>query len=289
MGVFWPVPMAHGLLFSGREQPPSPAFSGVIVSSSPKRHRLSKVIPTTLILLVIALNAPEEGVTSIDAARPGPPSPEEVRVLEELSEWVGVQYSPDFQGLVRSDLAWAVRERPRSFQLFRSYTDETARSERLAAVPYGSMIRRSAERHRLDGLLVASVIEAESGFNPLALSPRGAEGLMQVMPSTPGYPEETGAYDPGTNIDLGTRYLRHLLRRFDGDLVLALAAYNAGPGAVERFQGVPPFRETRHYISRVLSLYVNHHRELWETTGANEFVFDTEVLAAPTTAVDSAA
>ena len=156
-------------------------------------------------------------------------------------------------------------------------------------MPYGGTIRQIAQRHRLDGLLVASVIEAESGFNPFALSPRGAEGLMQVMPSVPGYPEETGAYDPVTNIDLGTRYLRHLLRRFDGDLVLALAAYNAGPGAVERFQGVPPYRETRHYVTRVLSLYVDHHRELWETTGASEFVFDTEILEEPSESIAVAA
>lgn len=251
---------------------------------------MAKVIPVTLFLLVVALNAPEEGVTSIDAARPAPPSPEEVQVLEELMDWVGIEYSNGFQGLGRSELASAVRERPRSFQLFRSFTDEAARRERLSRVPYGRMIRQIAERHRLDGLLVAAVIEAESGFNPYALSPRGAQGLMQVMPSTPGYPEETGAYDPRVNIDLGTRYLRHLLRRFDGDLVLALAAYNAGPGAVERFQGVPPYRETRHYVTRVLSLYVDHHRELWEKTGASEFVFDLEIGSEPVpTATGSAA
>lgn len=259
------------------------------MSSSPNRCRLVKVLPVTLLLLVVALNAPEEGVTSIDSARPAPPSPEEVQVLEELMEWVGIEYAAGYQGLGRSDFAWAVRERPRSFQLFRSFTDKAARTERLASVPYGTMIRRIAERHRLDGLLVAAVIEAESGFNPYALSPRGAEGLMQVMPSTPGYPEGTGAYDPRVNIDLGTRYLHHLLRRFDGDLVLALAAYNAGPGAVERFQGVPPYRETRHYVTRVLSLYVDHHRELWETTGASEFVFDTETFASPDSGADGTA
>lgn len=248
------------------------------MSSLYNRGRLAKVLPATLLCLAVTLNSPDEGSTSIDEARPAPPSPEEVQLLEELMEWVGVEYASGFQGLARSDLAWAVRERPRSFQIFRSYTDDAAREARLASVPYGRTIRRIAARHRLDGLLVAAVIEAESGFNAWALSPRGAEGLMQIMPSTPGYPAETGAYDPVTNIDLGTRYLRQLLRRFDGDLVLALAAYNAGPGAVERFQGVPPYRETRHYVTRVLSLYVDHHRELWETTGASEFVFDTDLF-----------
>ena len=244
------------------------------------RARLSKVAPATMFLLVVALNTPEEGVTSIDVSRPAPPSPEEVLVLEELMDWVRGGYSSGFQGMAPLELAASVRERQRSFQLFRSFNDESVRRQRLAAIPFGRMIRRSAERHRLDGLLVASVIEAESGFNPWALSPAGAQGLMQVMPSTPGYPEETGAYDPSINIDLGTRYLRHLLRRFDGDLVLALAAYNAGPAAVERFEGVPPYRETRRYVSRVLELYVTHHQALWETTGASEFAFDTDVLGA---------
>lgn len=246
------------------------------MSPLPKPKRLRKVAPVTLLLLVFALNAPEEGVTSIDASRAAPPSPEEIMVLEELMAWVQGEYSVDYRGLEPSELASAVRERTRSFQLFRSYTDDGAREHRLARIPYGRTIGRVAQRQGLDGLLVASVIEAESGFNPFALSPRGAQGLMQVMPSVPGYPGELEVFEPQTNIDLGTRYLRHLLRRFDGDLVLALAAYNAGPGAVERFQDVPPYRETRHYVSRVLSLYVNHHRALWETTGASEFVFDIE-------------
>ena len=250
------------------------------MSTSPKKKRVSKVVPATLLLLAIALNAPEEGVTSIDLDRPAPPAPDEVMVLEELMGWVQGEYPDGFRAVGRNELAAAVRERQRSFQLFRSFADEDARRERIAALPYGGVIRSAADRHRLDGLLVASVIEAESGFNPYALSPRGAQGLMQVMPSIPGYPGEIGIYEPGVNIDVGTRYLGSLLRRFDGDLVLALAAYNAGPGAVERFSGVPPYRETRHYVARVLSLYVNYHRELWQTTGASEFVFDIDVLDA---------
>ncbi len=246
------------------------------------RRRLFKIVPATLFLLVLALNSPDEAGTSIDIDRAPPPSPAEVLVLEDLMGWVQGEYPNGFRAMGRTELAAAVREKPRSFQLFRSFTDRGARRERLSRLPYGRMIHTAADRHRLDGFLVASVIEAESGFNALALSPRGAQGLMQIMPSTPGYPGDTGIYEPGVNIDVGTRYLRTLLRRFDGDLVLALAAYNAGPGAVERFEGVPPYRETRHYVTRVLSLYVNHHRELWVTTGANEFVFDTDVLNAAT-------
>ena len=250
-----------------------------------RTRRFSKVAPATALLLAIALNTPEEGITSIDTDRPAPPAPDEVVMLEELMEWVQGEYHVQDAGTTL--LPGAVRERPRSFELFRRYNDEASRDRRLAKLPYGSTIRRIAERHHLDGLLVASVIEAESGFNPEALSPRGAQGLMQVMPSTPGYSEDTGAYDPVVNIDLGTRYLGNLLRRFDGDLVLTLAAYNAGPGAVERFQDVPPYRETKKYVARVLSLYVDHHQALWETSGASEFVFDVEELE-PVDALDFA-
>ena len=247
------------------------------MSRSANSRRLSKVVPATLVLLVMALNGPDEGVTSIDTARPQPPAPDEILVLEEPMGWVQGEYPAGFQAVGPVELAAAVRERPRSFQLFRSYADQEARRQRLSELPYGGLIRKVAERHSLDGLLVASVIEAESGFDPFALSPRGAQGLMQVTPSTPGYVGES-IYEPRVNIDVGTRYLRSLLRRFDGALVLALAAYNAGPGAVERSSGVPPYRETRNYVARVLSLYVEYHRELWETTGASEFVFDTELL-----------
>jgi len=108
------------------------------------------------------------------------------------------------------------------------------------------------ERHRIDPDLIDSMIHVESGFNPNAVSRKGAQGLMQLMPSTASRLGVADSFDPGANVDGGTRYLRQLLERYNFDLVKALAAYNAGPGRVEQYRGVPPYHETRAYVSRVI-------------------------------------
>jgi soluble lytic murein transglycosylase-like protein len=128
-----------------------------------------------------------------------------------------------------------------------------------AATAGADEIRRlaadAALRHGLDPDLVVAVAAVESGFRPAAVSPKGAQGVMQLMPGTARDLGVTDPLDPAANVDAGTRYLRDLLARFDGDLSKALAAYNAGPGAVARHQGVPPFRETRDYVQKVLRRY----------------------------------
>jgi soluble lytic murein transglycosylase-like protein len=108
----------------------------------------------------------------------------------------------------------------------------------------------AADRYGLPRVLVRSVMAAESGFEPLAISPKGAIGLMQLMPGTA---QVLGAdpHDPAQNVDAGTRYLRDLLEKYNYGLRHALAAYNAGPGAVDKYNGVPPYRETIDYISRI--------------------------------------
>ena len=116
-------------------------------------------------------------------------------------------------------------------------------------------VTRYAGRENLDVNLVLSVISAESSFDPRARSHKGAIGLMQLMPDTARELGIDDPWDPESNIRGGTRYLRQMLDRFGQDLELALAAYNAGPGAVERNGGVPPYRETRNYVQRVLSRY----------------------------------
>jgi soluble lytic murein transglycosylase-like protein len=136
------------------------------------------------------------------------------------------------------------------------------RSRRLAGrlVPVPSadlepLIQRQSDNQNLDPKLVKAVIQVESGYNHKALSNKGAMGLMQLMPDTASLFNVRNAFDPEENLRAGTRYLRQLLDRFAGRVELALAGYNAGPGAVEKHKGVPPYAETRDYVKQVMMLY----------------------------------
>lgn len=122
-------------------------------------------------------------------------------------------------------------------------------------VPYGGLIHEKAEKYDVDPLLVAAVVQAESSFRPRAVSPVGARGLMQLMPKTGRWMGAKNLNDPAQNIDAGVKYLKYLERRFDGNRELQIAAYNAGEGNVQRYRGVPPFRETRGYVRKVMSNY----------------------------------
>jgi soluble lytic murein transglycosylase-like protein len=119
------------------------------------------------------------------------------------------------------------------------------------ATAYDDLIREQAARHGISADLVRAVIQAESGFNRWAVSPKGAMGLMQLMPATARDLGVRDPFHPGENIRGGVQYLAALLERFDRDVVLALAAYNAGPERVERYNGVPPFRETQNYVKKI--------------------------------------
>lgn len=127
---------------------------------------------------------------------------------------------------------------------------------------YDPIIREAADRHGVDFALVKAVIKAESDFNPNAVSRAGAQGLMQIMPANFRSFGIADPFNPMENIRGGTGYLKHLIQRYDHDLQLALAAYNAGPDTVDRYGGLPPFRETRGYVRRVLSYYeqIKHGR-----------------------------
>ena len=120
---------------------------------------------------------------------------------------------------------------------------------------YDDTIRIAANYHGMDPLLIKAVIRAESSFNPKALSPKGAKGLMQLMPETIKDLGVKDPFHPRENIMAGTRYLRMMLDAFDGEIHLALAAYNAGPSTVRRYGGVPPFPETQSYIQRVIDFW----------------------------------
>lgn len=117
---------------------------------------------------------------------------------------------------------------------------------------FDPMIETAATRHDVDARILKALIEVESAFQPRARSPKGAMGLMQLMPRTAEQYEARNPYDPESNIEAGTRYLKRLLNEFE--LPLALAAYNAGEAAVRRFGGIPPYAETQAYVTRILSI-----------------------------------
>jgi hypothetical protein len=126
---------------------------------------------------------------------------------------------------------------------------------------YDPVIWEAAQKHKVDYALVKAVIKAESNFDPLAISRAGAKGLMQLMPATAGDLGVNDSFQPEDNIHGGVRYLRYLLDLFGGNLRLALAAYNAGENAVFRYNGIPPYKETRTYIQRVLRSLQNYRSD----------------------------
>ena len=116
-------------------------------------------------------------------------------------------------------------------------------------------IDKAASHHGVDANLVRALVKVESNFNPKAVSPKGAMGLMQLMPATARSLSVKDPFDPQQNVDAGVRHLRQLLNNYGGDVKLSLAAYNAGAGAVKRNRGIPPYTETRNYVRRITELY----------------------------------
>ena len=129
----------------------------------------------------------------------------------------------------------------------------TAAPTAPGSTPYDGLVTAAAQRYGLDPAILHGLIQQESGFNPNAGSPAGAQGLTQLMPGTAAGLGVTNPFDPAQSIDGGARYLRRQLDAFGGDVVKALAAYNAGPTAVSRYGGVPPYAETQAYVQKVLA------------------------------------
>lgn len=236
-----------------------------------KRYpRISLAVLATALSLVISLDS-----TPSDPAVPAPyerPAAQEVRgdsaELQELASWAvsGSRSSTAprrFQAIRSQDFEAAMTPGPQDLSLFAPGPDDLeadAQRRFLHGLPYGTAISLAAERHKVDGLLVAAIVSVESRFTPEAVSPRGAKGLMQVRPTVGRAYGAKDLFDPFANVDVGSRYFSSLMKDYGGDLELTLAAYNAGPAAVARYGGVPPYRETRAYVRKVLARYEEYSR-----------------------------
>ncbi|HEV2960603.1 MAG TPA: lytic transglycosylase domain-containing protein [Candidatus Angelobacter sp.] len=138
---------------------------------------------------------------------------------------------------------------------FSPETEDLVKGKQITSESVENAIDAAAKRHGVDPNLVRAVIKVESNFNPHAVSRKGAQGLMQLMPYTARNLNVTNAFDPSQNVDAGVRHLKSLLENYNGNLELSLAAYNAGSGAVDRNKGIPPYRETREYVRKITDLY----------------------------------
>jgi len=177
------------------------------------------------------------------------PTGEQLRTDLALSQWLTDSWN---SRQPMPSHAERRQDSPRSFEIFPQDLDLVRHLP--ASVPFGGAIHRTALRYQLDSMLLAAIVEVESGFDARSISPAGALGLMQIMPDLAS--EHGGdPFDPSVNLEAGAKYFSALLQRFNGDLELALAAYNAGPTIVHRYGKVPPYRETQAFVRRVMAIY----------------------------------
>lgn len=139
---------------------------------------------------------------------------------------------------------------------------KTAKKKKEDTLKFRAIILNAASEHNVPPALIAAIMHAESNFNPRAVSPVGARGLMQINSVTQRHLGVRNVFNPKENVHGGAKYLNELLSTFRGNTRLAIAAYNAGPGAVKKFRGIPPYKETRKYVSKVMKLYMTYKRQL---------------------------
>lgn len=145
---------------------------------------------------------------------------------------------------------------------YRLFKRERNRHRDSSTTRYDRLIREISQKYSVDPALVKAVIKAESDFNPYAVSKKGAQGLMQLMPKTLNDLKVHDPFHPRENIDGGVRYLKRMLKRFNNNITLTLAAYHAGAKAVEKYEDIPPYQETQHYVKKVLNYLDRYRQEL---------------------------
>ncbi len=230
-----------------------------------RRFRVSPAAVAAVLFLGLSFNSTPSDTAVAD--RQERPSRTAAAELQDLAHWVVAGARPRegrHRVILPEDLVAAMDSRPREISLFEPGPDPEVQRRFLQGLPYGTAISLAAERHQVDGLLVAAIVAVESGFAPGAVSPKGAKGLMQVRPLVGRTYGVDDLFDPYANVDVGSRYFGSLFAEYEGDLELTLAAYNAGPAAVARYGGVPPYRETRHYVRKVMARYEEYSRRAGE-------------------------
>ena len=229
-----------------------------------QRYRAPFLALATVLFLAISLR-PSPSDTAVPDPLRTPTAFDQGLLNRDLSDWMSNSSRKNAGSHLVSpgDLDAAIGSAPRHFGVFQQDA-ETIRREYLRSLPFGALLQQVSDRNRVDGLLLASVVEAESGFAPTVVSSEGAVGLMQVLPSTGHGYKAADLVDPRVNLSVGSRYLGSLLTRFDGNVELALAAYNAGPEVVARYGRVPRYRETLRFVNRVLARYEDHYQILAE-------------------------
>lgn len=175
--------------------------------------------------------------------------PQKTSDVRPFQEVLQSSAKSNFGSLLRNPSSMSVQAQQAIQPALRDYTS-TSRPQLM------NMISRIAKKHGVDEKLVNAVIKQESGFNPKAKSHCGAMGLMQLMPATAKGLGVTDAYNPVQNVEGGVKYLKNLLTKYNGNVILALAAYNAGSGAVDKYDGVPPYPETQNYVKKILANFL---------------------------------
>lgn len=165
------------------------------------------------------------------------------------------QSAQDFQKILEAKMPEKPKDTPFADKIFSSNLASNHVSNSSGNADIDTLIEQYSAKNGLDSAFVKAVIKQESGFQPKVTSHCGAMGLMQLMPATASFLGVKDAYDPEQNIAGGTKYLKGLLDRFGGDKSLALAAYNAGPNAVAKYNGIPPYKETQNYVKNIMSMY----------------------------------